>query len=302
VPDAEKLEKAKLTPVEFQKGGDVKTDGEPIEVQFNPETLSVTYSNQKSGGDQRGGAALQYVGQGATKLSMELWFDVSQPLPRDIAREADAEGASDAARERAAAGRRDVRELTERVIAFVTPTNVCSEKKPKWKVPGVRFEWGTFIFTGVVDGVTEKLDFFSEDGRPLRAQMSLSMSNQEIQHEIGTSDARGESARRAEPPPAGTTPRKPARDGQSVQDMAAESGRPEAWRDIAAGNGIENPRSLQPGQLVDMNPERPAGGRFGAAASASGGFSASGSLTGGGDAGTSVRARTTRTSDTRSRA
>jgi hypothetical protein len=175
---------------------------------------------------------------------------------------------------------------------------VGSEKKPKWKVPGVRFEWGTFIFTGVMDGVTEKLDFFSEDGRPLRAMMSVSLSNQEIQHEVGKSDARGEAARRAEPPQPGTTPQKPARDGQSVQDMAAESGRPEAWRDIAAGNGIENPRALQPGQLVDMNPDRPAAGRSGGAASASGGFGASGSLTGGARAG----ARTTRTFGTRSRA
>ena len=35
-------------------------------MQFNPETLTVTYTNQSAGGDQRGGSALQFVGKGTT--------------------------------------------------------------------------------------------------------------------------------------------------------------------------------------------------------------------------------------------
>ena len=38
---------------------------------------------------------------------------------------------------------------------------------------GCRFEWGSFIFQGVVDSMDETLDYFSEEGVPLRATVSL---------------------------------------------------------------------------------------------------------------------------------
>ena len=42
------------------------------------------------------------------------------------------------------------------------------------------------------------------------------------------------------------------------------------WQDIAAANNIENPRLLQPGQLLDMNASLSGGGSFGASASLTG--------------------------------
>jgi nucleoid-associated protein YgaU len=44
-----------------------------------------------------------------------------------------------------------------------------------------------------------------------------------------------------------------------LQGLAASQGRGEQWQAIAAANGIENPRLLQPGQLIDMNVELPRG-------------------------------------------
>ena len=49
-------------------------------VQFNPETLKVSFANQvatpSGSGDQRGTPARQFVGAGTTKLAVQLWFDV----------------------------------------------------------------------------------------------------------------------------------------------------------------------------------------------------------------------------------
>jgi nucleoid-associated protein YgaU len=40
--------------------------------------------------------------------------------------------------------------------------------------------------------------------------------------------------------------------------MAAAQGKGDQWQQIAAANTIENPRMLDPGQLINMNP--PTGG------------------------------------------
>ena len=57
-----------------------------VEVQFNPETLKVTYSNTMAGGDQSGGAAIQFVSKSSTKLAVELWFDASAKAGADDVR------------------------------------------------------------------------------------------------------------------------------------------------------------------------------------------------------------------------
>ena len=51
----------------------------------------------------------------------------------------------------------------------------------KFVPPAVRFLWGSFQFDGLMDSLEESLEFFSNDGRPLRASMSLTLSQQKIQ-------------------------------------------------------------------------------------------------------------------------
>src|SRR5262245_1872639 len=85
MPAPVKLEKAKMTVIKFRQAGqDVKVSSPSIEVQFNPESLKLTYSNSMQGGDQSGSSALQFVGQSTTKLAFDLWFDVSAPLPKRV--------------------------------------------------------------------------------------------------------------------------------------------------------------------------------------------------------------------------
>src|ERR1700756_827828 len=96
------LAKAQLIELN-QKFTDSKPGGQTVEVQFNPETLKVTYANQieqPKGGDQASGTAgRQFVGAGTTKLALQLWFDVTamEQDPVD-----------------------DVRRLTQKVIFFMT--------------------------------------------------------------------------------------------------------------------------------------------------------------------------------------
>ncbi|HET9650871.1 MAG TPA: LysM peptidoglycan-binding domain-containing protein, partial [Usitatibacter sp.] len=133
--------------------------------------------------------------------------------------------------------------LTQQVIYFMTPQK--STKDPKrLSPPGLRFLWGSFIFDGLVDSLEESLEFFSPEGKPLRASVSLAMSQQKIlQVDLG--------ANTAGPATKGTRPLSPARQGDSLADMAAKAGRAD-WQSIAQANGIEDPLRLQPGQLVDL--------------------------------------------------
>jgi hypothetical protein len=210
-------------------------------VQFNPDTLKVTFANQvatpSGSGDQRGTPARQFVGAGTTKLAVQLWFDVSSPQEGQV--------------------EDDVRKLTQKVAYFITPKAVDDKFVP----PAVRFLWGSFQFDGIMESMEESMDFFSPEGKPLRASVSFSLSQQKItafafgQSRTAPSGRRGALA-------AGTAPMTAAPQNGTVQGLAAGQGKQGNWQAIAASNGIENPRLLQPGQLLDLGARarRPAEG------------------------------------------
>lgn len=201
-------------------------------VQFNPETLKVSYSNQLAGKDDKkagsqadGNSGVQYVGSGSTKLSLQLWFDITAPMPKE-------QPAVD-----------DVRRLTQQVTELMKP----KEDKGKFSTSEVCFEWGSFKFSGIIDSLEESLEFFSETGVPLRASMSVSMSQQSIFVAILAANAPGSSR-----PSPGSNALTQASAGNTLQGLAAASGQGQDWQSIAASNGIENPRLLAPGQLIDL--------------------------------------------------
>jgi len=212
---------------------DIDPSGQRVKVQFNPDTLKVSFANQikndqQSGKDQaQGSAGRQYVGAGTTKLALQLWFDVSAAIePRHKVD--------------------DVRRLTQQVIYFITPRQLGNDSS-RFVPPGVRFAWGSFKFDGLVDGIEETLEFFSPEGKPLRASIALTMSQQKIlKAEFGPAGLPGMP---------GSSPLTAAAAGSNLQNMAAALGNMD-WQGLAAANGIENPRLLTPGQLIDMNRKR----------------------------------------------
>src|SRR5829696_4321081 len=161
MPDSQKLEKAELRELDAEFKNEINTD-KKCTVQFNPETLKVSFANQiatpSGAGDQSGTPARQFVGAGTTKLTLVLWFDVTQPMPPG---------------EEAV---NDVRKLTQKVAYFITPTKEGNKFVP----PSVRFLWGSFQFDGLMESLEENLEFFSSEGRPLRASMALNLTQQKI--------------------------------------------------------------------------------------------------------------------------
>ena len=219
---------------------DPKSGGKSVTVQFNPDSLKLTFANQvqnnttssnagssgsSGSGDQAAGTqGRQFVGAGTTKLAVQLWFDAN----------AVGEGGDRVD---------DVRRLTQDVIYFITPQEASSDPT-KFLPPGVRFCWGSFLFNGLVDGIEESIDFFSPEGKPLRATISLTLSQQTIL--VSSFSGSGHLPGRSKPP--GTSPMTPAAQGSTLQGLAGAAN----WQAIATANGIENPRLLEPGQLIDL--------------------------------------------------
>ena len=215
-----------------------KPGGKKVAVQFNPESLKVTFANQlvqPEGGDQAAGSSgRQFVGAGTTKLALTLWFDVTAMTTSPFD---------------------DVRRLTTEVIHFMTPAPIPGDDK-KLVPPATRFSWGNFLFDGIVEGLEETLEYFSPEGKPLRAQMSLTLGQQKILVTQFKGDGRL--------PTPGQAPLAPARDGDSLQQMAGRGGLSlsvsvggSAWKATATANGIEDPLRLQRGQLIDVAAKPP---------------------------------------------
>lgn len=228
------LEKAELRQLDTATPPNEIEQDHWVKVQFNPETLKVSFTNQlqtpSGGGDQSGTPARLFVGAGTTKLSVQLWFDVSAPQ----------QGTPE----------NDVRKLTAKVAYYITP-QPDQDDATKLVPPAVRFLWGSFQFDGMVESMEESLELFSPEGRPLRASVTLGLSQQRITA-FTFRDTPPPSGRSGQSPP-GTRPLTPAPEGSTLQGLAAGAGKGQSWQGIAAANGIENPRLLQTGQSIDMN-------------------------------------------------
>jgi hypothetical protein len=254
MPDSQNLAKAELQ--ELDANSNPINPDKTCQVQFNPESLKVSFANQISkpegGAAKSGKPPTQFVGAGTTKLALQLWFDVTAPMPPGQTEET------------------DVRKLTKKVAYFITPKE--GESAEKKIPPVVRFSWGSFQFDGIMESLEESLEFFSSDGRPLRASVTIGVTQQEIT-EIKPKDIT---------PPGvdtpGTRPLTQAPAGSSVQGIADSQGKGNNWQDIAAANNIENPRLLQPGQLLDMNASVGVSVGVGASVQAGASFGVSGSV------------------------
>ncbi|WP_085314794.1 CIS tube protein [Derxia lacustris] len=207
---------------------DVLPGGKRVPVQFNPETLKLAYANQTkegnnasskpAGNQSQGTPARQFVGAGSTKLSVQLTFDVSAAT--DAAFLVSDGGRNDGAAQSGKASLfqvDDVRRVTAEVLHFMKPkppgkgAKDASQQVP----PGVRFIWGRFLFDGIVESIEETVDFFSADGKALRATVALNLVQQTILVPAFSGDGRVTHDRKN----TGSNPLALARGGQSLQQM-----------------------------------------------------------------------------------
>jgi hypothetical protein len=260
-------EHAKLIPV---TGTNDQPDmANAVEVQFNPATLRVSLSNTLRANPRSGGSrSAQYVDKSSSTLAVELIFDttyIDTEAEQIYQRRAQEQGRG---LEAVQAGS-DVRLLTKRIAErFIQPVGSGEQMQaPKRCL----FQWGAFEFIGLVQSFDETLDFFSPEGRPLRATVTLRLSEDRFQFRnrdvaqaerqtptLTTTGAQGA---------AGTAPA-----GDTLQSMPNQPGH---WQDVALYNGVENPRSPVAGSLAIPS------------------FSARSSLSGGLGAGVNLSARIT---------
>lgn len=268
-----RLEKAILIRLKKTKasGKNAKTRIEPdergaYEVQFNPTSLRVTYQNNV---DEGGATTQTQRRQNPSTQSATLNFD----LEFDTAEETDAEGPV------------NVRTRTAVIRQFVEPSANAGKDPP----PLLKFLWGTFSFVGIVTQLTEDIDLFSPEGRPLRAKVTVAMK--EVRADIEAKAVGGGAATsdNATPPgkpnPASGAPGSPpaanpdtaalAQLGESLQQLLARlNADPATWR--AAMRGLDSPLGLAGGAQVQFA----AGASAGLGLGVSAGFAAGGAVVG----------------------
>jgi len=246
MPDsATNLAKAELRQLDSNFESEIEQDTW-CKVQFNPESLKVSFANQlvqpSGAGDQRGSPARQFVGAGTTKLALTLWFDVGSPQPPDSPRVD------------------DVRKLTKKVAYFITPKPVPGRGQvhpargpPRVGLVPVRRAHGRA--RGDARVVLARREAASLEPR----RLALAAEDPVRVPRHGLAERRRDARlRRRRRPPAtpGTQPLAQAPAGSTVQGLSDAAGNSN-WQAVAAANGIENPRLLQAGALLDLNAQAP---------------------------------------------
>lgn len=188
-------------------------EGPPIAIHFNPASLEYTVSNEMK--NQPGGRKKQYVEKSKATLKMQLVYDTTDTGV-------------------------DVRAHTGPVSRLLKPVQEAGKPVP----PTVKFEWGGYHFTGMVEQYKEVLDFFSAEGVPLRSTVDVTLSDQDFQfspEELRSGDTSGGNG--VEP---AVVPSGPG----GASDVANQLGDPRAARSIAAANGADSLRAGAGGSMA----------------------------------------------------
>lgn len=220
----------------------IRGSDDSFDVHFNPASLQYTITNTMRNTGS-GNSAKQYVDESTGKLSMELLFDTTDTGE-------------------------DVRLHSVRVARLMEPGE--SDKTP----PVVEFEWGLYTFAGMMEKYKETMDFFSADGVPLRATITLTLASQDELFEGGSTERSADTAGSLAGGDSVQTPSPPDSDGRGVTQVATQGGNPAAARKIASQNGLENMRFPGQTELLMTGPEPTAGvaAMAGATAEAGGTF------------------------------
>lgn len=134
--------------------------------------------------------------------------------------------------------RQDVRTQTQKI------TDLLNHDATLQGPPILLFSWGGLNFQCVLETVGQRFTLFVEDGTPVRATLTVSFKEYEaVDIEIRRGLFLG--------PPAVLN----IIEGDTLSAIAGRTlGDPEAWREIADLNNIENPLSLVPGQQLIIPP------------------------------------------------
>jgi hypothetical protein len=215
------LQKAQLVPVDASTKQALMDQA--ITVHFNPETLKLSYTvtvKADTGSKNSSDQSAQQSSSSSAKLAVDLVFDTTDLF----------EDQQDGA---------DVRQqVTSKIVAaFVAPPDPegANPGKPIPANPCL-FLWGTFQFVGLVDSYNETLEFFSASGVPLRAAVSISLT--ENRYKVTNIPQRVPGQAQPLPP------------GSQIGPALSSAGMdPTDWRGTALANGMETPRFSASGSI-----------------------------------------------------
>ncbi len=198
----------------------LKKPKEPIPVLFNPEKYTLERSNQfaEIGIPGLSSPLLQFIRGNIKTLTMELFFDTYE-VGKDV--------------------------RTEYVDKIIALMEIDSDLHAP---PVCLFSWGNLRFTGVIERATRNFTMFLADGRPVRCTMNVTFK------EFTTVEFELKRIPRFSPD---RTKLLVLRQGDRLDLLSArEYDDPAQWREIAAKNGIDNPRLLTPGLEITIPPIR----------------------------------------------
>lgn len=212
--------------------------GKSFTVLYNPQTYTiqrgVRYSEQA--GLDTNAPSVQFINGSAETLQMELFFDTFS---------AGAEVGGSMLDKAKFAGNSllpspgkqlDVRKYTSQIydLMLIVP----HEHVP----PLLKLEWSSLQFQGHLVACKQSFTKFNELGMPVRAKLECTFRQYLKPSEIAKLEPVGSPD---------TAKFRTVSEGDSLWALAAkEYGQSGLWREIAAANGIENPRLLESGAVL----------------------------------------------------
>lgn len=212
---------------------------ETFEVLFNPSqyviSKSARYSDTStvdtqgsttgnSGDDKNRNNVKNFIGTSDATLSLELFLDTTVPEYYDEKTEKP----------------KDVKDMVDKFMSMCIATD--GQHKP----PKVQFCWGSQIFEGYAQSVSATYLLFSGDGKPLRARVSLSISE---------SEPPGMKVKKAGESPDRTKARMIKDDVNIFHIAFKEFADPGRWKEICKANNIANPLDIPIGTVLKVPAE-----------------------------------------------
>lgn len=182
------LKRATITPYDAQ--GNNLEELRAITFDFNPESLTIQVANAQESPGKRSRQRVQYIGESNATLSFDAYFDTSRPGTGSGGQPGQPETGDEL----------DVRHRTMPLANLLQG----DPPGPKSAQRIVQFNWGRIIFDGLVRSYNEVLDYFSPDGIPLRAKVSLSIEEHKRDYQIPDSGRKGAPAGNVSNGPGGT--------------------------------------------------------------------------------------------------
>jgi nucleoid-associated protein YgaU len=194
-----------------------------VSFHFNPTTISFSRKaefKRKPSQGSKGDPPVQFTGTQATQLRLQILLDAVEKQPQG-----------------------SVLPEVERLMRWTSADDNPGTHSPS--PAELQFTWGALTingahtFTGHLEEVAVTYEMFSRDGRPIRAQVNLTMASTPQPAARTNPTSGGERSRRSHL----------LRRGEALHSVAyATYGDAARWRDIARANGIDNPFRVAPGR------------------------------------------------------